>query len=87
MVVSSRYHLLRARMLFGRCYDSEVGTASRRAPLEPNPAAPIETANWATRYWSDEVVNHAAATDMAGAALNGRRTAGYASEASEGGVT
>jgi uncharacterized SAM-binding protein YcdF (DUF218 family) len=44
MVVSSRYHLLRARMLFDRCYDGTVNTAPSKGTLWGRIlAAPIET--------------------------------------------
>ena len=44
VVVSSRYHLLRARMLFERCYDGKVETtASNGTLLGRILAAPIET--------------------------------------------
>jgi uncharacterized SAM-binding protein YcdF (DUF218 family) len=45
VLVSSRYHLLRARMLFARCYDGAVGTEASRGSLSSRVlAAPIETA-------------------------------------------
>ena len=45
ILVSSRYHLLRARMLFGRCYDGEIGTAASPGSLSSRIlSAPIETA-------------------------------------------
>jgi uncharacterized SAM-binding protein YcdF (DUF218 family) len=44
VVVSSRYHLIRARMLFERCYDGRVETASSSGSLLGRIlAAPIET--------------------------------------------
>jgi uncharacterized SAM-binding protein YcdF (DUF218 family) len=44
IVVSSRYHLVRARMLFERCYDGRVATASSNGSLWGRiVAAPIET--------------------------------------------
>jgi uncharacterized SAM-binding protein YcdF (DUF218 family) len=44
VVVSSRYHLVRARMLFERCYDGRVETASSNGTLLGRIlAAPIET--------------------------------------------
>ena len=44
VVVSSRYHLLRARMLFERCYDGKVETAASNGTLLGRIlAAPIET--------------------------------------------
>ena len=44
VVVSSRYHLVRARMLFERCYDGTVNaTASKGTALGRILAAPIET--------------------------------------------
>jgi uncharacterized SAM-binding protein YcdF (DUF218 family) len=44
VLVSSRYHLLRARMLFGRCYDGGIGTAASPGSLSSRIlAAPIET--------------------------------------------
>jgi len=44
VVVSSRYHLVRARMLFERCYDGRVETASSNGSLVGRIlAAPIET--------------------------------------------
>jgi uncharacterized SAM-binding protein YcdF (DUF218 family) len=44
VVVSSRYHLLRARMLFERCYDGTVKTAASSGTLLGRIlAAPIET--------------------------------------------
>jgi len=44
VVVSSRYHLVRARMLFERCYDGTVSTASSNGTLLSRIlAAPIET--------------------------------------------
>ena len=44
VVVSSRYHLVRARMLFERCYDGTVSTASSNGTLLGRiAAAPIET--------------------------------------------
>jgi hypothetical protein len=44
VVVSSRYHLLRARMLFDRCYDGTVNTAPSKGTLWGRIlAAPIET--------------------------------------------
>jgi uncharacterized SAM-binding protein YcdF (DUF218 family) len=44
VVVSSRYHLVRARMLFERCYDGTVSTASSNGTLLGRVlAAPIET--------------------------------------------
>jgi uncharacterized SAM-binding protein YcdF (DUF218 family) len=44
VVVSSRYHLVRARMLFERCYDGRVETASSSGSLLGRIlAAPIET--------------------------------------------
>jgi uncharacterized SAM-binding protein YcdF (DUF218 family) len=44
VVVSSRYHLLRARMLFERCYDGTVDTAASKGSLLGRVlAAPIET--------------------------------------------
>jgi len=45
ILVSSRYHLLRARMLFGRCYDGQIGTTASTGSLSSRIlAAPIETA-------------------------------------------
>jgi uncharacterized SAM-binding protein YcdF (DUF218 family) len=45
VLVSSRYHLLRARMLFGRCYDGDIGTTASPGSLSSRiMAAPIETA-------------------------------------------
>ena len=45
VLVSSRYHLLRARMLFGRCYDGDIGTSTSPGSLSSRIlAAPIETA-------------------------------------------
>lgn len=44
VVVSSRYHLVRARMLFERCYDGPVSTAaSKGSVLSRIAAAPLET--------------------------------------------
>jgi uncharacterized SAM-binding protein YcdF (DUF218 family) len=44
VLVSSRYHLVRARMLFQRCYDGTVSTASPSGTLlDRVVAAPIET--------------------------------------------
>ena len=44
VVVSSRYHLLRARMLFERCYDGKVETAASDGTLLGRIlATPIET--------------------------------------------
>jgi uncharacterized SAM-binding protein YcdF (DUF218 family) len=44
VVVSSRYHLVRARMLFERCYDGTASTASSNGTLLGRIlAAPIET--------------------------------------------
>jgi uncharacterized SAM-binding protein YcdF (DUF218 family) len=44
VVVSSRYHLLRARMLFERCYDGSVDTAASKGSFVSRAlAAPIET--------------------------------------------
>jgi uncharacterized SAM-binding protein YcdF (DUF218 family) len=44
VVVSSRYHLLRARMLFERCYDGTVATAGTNTTLIGRAlAAPVET--------------------------------------------
>ena len=44
MVVSSRYHLLRARMLFERCYDGAVYTSGTGTTLFGRiRSAPIET--------------------------------------------
>ena len=44
VVVSSRYHLVRARMLFERCYEGRVETASSNGSLVGRIlAAPIET--------------------------------------------
>jgi uncharacterized SAM-binding protein YcdF (DUF218 family) len=44
VVVSSRYHLVRARMLFERCYEGTVSTASSNGSLWARiVAAPIET--------------------------------------------
>jgi uncharacterized SAM-binding protein YcdF (DUF218 family) len=43
VVVSSRYHLVRARMLFARCYDGEIGTAGSSTFTDRLLAAPIET--------------------------------------------
>ncbi|MGE5272936.1 MAG: YdcF family protein [Verrucomicrobiota bacterium] len=44
VVVSSRYHLVRAKMLFERCYDGTVSTASSSGSLLNRiVAAPIET--------------------------------------------
>jgi uncharacterized SAM-binding protein YcdF (DUF218 family) len=44
VVVSSRYHLVRARMLFERCYDGQVSTVSANGSLLGRVlAAPIET--------------------------------------------
>jgi uncharacterized SAM-binding protein YcdF (DUF218 family) len=44
VVVSSRYHLVRARMLFERCFDGRVETASSNGTLTGRIlAAPVET--------------------------------------------
>lgn len=44
VVVSSRYHLVRARMLFERCYDGKVNTeAAEGGVVSRILAAPIET--------------------------------------------
>jgi uncharacterized SAM-binding protein YcdF (DUF218 family) len=44
VVVSSRYHLVRARLLFERCYDGTVETAASQGTLLGRIlAAPIET--------------------------------------------
>jgi uncharacterized SAM-binding protein YcdF (DUF218 family) len=44
VVVSSRYHLLRARMLFERCYDGTVSTAAANGTLLGRILeAPVET--------------------------------------------
>jgi uncharacterized SAM-binding protein YcdF (DUF218 family) len=44
VVVSSRYHLVRARMLFERCYDGQISTAPANGSLLSRIiAAPIET--------------------------------------------
>jgi uncharacterized SAM-binding protein YcdF (DUF218 family) len=45
ILVSSRYHLERARMLFTRCYDGRIGTEASPGSLSSRIlAAPIETA-------------------------------------------
>jgi uncharacterized SAM-binding protein YcdF (DUF218 family) len=43
VLVSSRYHLVRARMLFERCFDGSVSTAGSGDVLDRVLAAPIET--------------------------------------------
>jgi uncharacterized SAM-binding protein YcdF (DUF218 family) len=43
VLVSSRYHLLRARMLFERCFDGSISTAGSGGLLSRVLAAPVET--------------------------------------------